>query len=64
MKVDSYDFTTATAVCNDVIKNTWEVRAMLGANPSPFVVSDSTQMSEHEARELAKDMREQAKELS
>ena len=54
-----YDFATATAVCNDAVANTWEVRAK-GSDGKFWTVSDSSAMTEGEATSLAESMRSQS----
>lgn len=54
----TYDMTSAKTICNDAVKNTWEVVAM--TNRGWYTVSDSSQMSEQEAESLAASMAQSA----
>lgn len=60
-KTIGYDFSTAEAICNDATKNTWEVRA-IGSDGNKWCVSDSAEMTEADAEELAQSMRDEAAE--
>ena len=56
MATMTYKFATATAECNDAIKDTWEVQAK-GSDGKWWTISDSSEMTSDDARSLASDLR-------